>query len=932
MDQEVFVGRERELADLERRLVRARNGSGSFVLVDGEAGIGKTAFADQVLRRAREVGAATAWGSCWEGDGAPPYWPWLQVLRALGLSSEELSGPATAEDEGSRFRLFGEIIQLLRESAGSNGLLVVLDDLHAADVPSLRLTQVLASELGDSSILVLGLRRSGTPELPAELSAIVRERTTAQLTLTGLPTEQLSGLVARSSSLVPDAALLSAVEARSEGNPFFALELLRLAGDPAAGERSLPSTVRAVIGRRLEGVSPQTRRILQTASVLGREFTVGVVAEIAGESADVVLDLIEEALARELVTAGDGHSLRFAHALIQEVAYAELSSRERQRLHRRAAAALQSRLDGTSAKGLGPEESLDAIAHHLRQAAPLGVSAEALEATLQAAQRAQSQLAYESAVVLFRQALDLLPSVPQAPVANQELLLDLARCHFRSGAVGQAWRVCKQAADIGRAAGDAVLMADAATIVRGLRNDPVCDEIHALCRETLGRLGSADPVRRARVLAQFALTASPWTEAESEPGLRALQAAEATGDPDALFLALQARQLDLSNPLHLLERLDNGDRAVRLGRETGRDELLGWGHAARLDAFWELGRRLQISGEMVALSNVITQLKEPLGIWRLKMSEATLAAYEGRFDEALLLADEALLIGHRGGYEGADHYHLVFCSDLARQTGRGLEEAAAGVREWVEKGPYLARSWLAIQLLALSRLDEVTEIWAAMQAHLDSFPPHAAEWVIFHAGNVDLCVGLQDIAAAPAIYARLLPFADRQVISGAQTPCGGPVALRLGRLALLLDDWPAAEHHLAGALESSVAMGSPPYEAATRLEIARLALGRRERGDPRIADAQLSAAAEIARRLGMAPLAAEAGELLAQVRGDRPTPLSMREEQLAALVAEGMSNRQIATRLHLSERTVETHVRNILAKLGFESRTRIAAWMASRPR
>jgi DNA-binding CsgD family transcriptional regulator len=185
---------------------------------------------------------------------------------------------------------------------------------------------------------------------------------------------------------------------------------------------------------------------------------------------------------------------------------------------------------------------------------------------------------------------------------------------------------------------------------------------------------------------------------------------------------------------------------------------------------------------------------------------------------------------------------------------------------------------------------------------------------------------------APTIYARILPFADRQVIAGAHTPWHGPAALYLGKLARLLEDWEAAETHLSAAQESSVAIGSPPYQAMSHLEIARLMLARRRPADLRDAETHLETALTIARRLGLAPIETEAATILHLRRRGRTTPLSAREDQVAALVADGLSNRQIASRLHIAERTAENHVRNILAKLGFDSRARIASWFAHRPR
>jgi len=374
----------------------------------------------------------------------------------------------------------------------------------------------------------------------------------------------------------------------------------------------------------------------------------------------------------------------------------------------------------------------------------------------------------------------------------------------------------------------------------------------------------------------------------------------------------------------VLERLSIGERAIRLARETGRDEYAAWGHTWRLNGCWELGRRVGLDAELAAFADVVGKLGEPLWRWRLTTLQARLALFEGRFQQAGELAEQALEIGLRGGHEGADYIHLIFRAHLGMQSGVGLDALEADVRRYVETAPFLMRALHARVLAGMGRLDEASVLWDAIVPHLALVPRDAPERIIIWRASAELCVALGDRTTAAVAYDALLPYADRQIVAGSNTPSVGPTTLGLGKLAMLLEKWEPAGTHLRAALAMCKAMGSAPYEAMTHLELARL-LGRRQPPDS-AADAHLDSALRIARRLGMAPLAATATALRdARRRG----VLSAQEENVAALVAEGLSNRQIAHRLNLAEGTAENHVTQILTKLGFHSRTRIAVWYAA---
>lgn len=488
--------------------------------------------------------------------------------------------------------------------------------------------------------------------------------------------------------------------------------------------------------------------------------------------------------------------------------------------------------------------------------------------------------------------------------------LTLAGELFRDGRVVEAWEACRSAADAARSAGDTALLADAATTLRDLDWTPVRGQVHLLCAEVLARPDGLDPVRRARVEAQLATTRSPW-EPVSSPET-------AEGDPQARFLALQAEHAQLPTPDGLGRRLAIGGEAVGLGRAAGEPEYEAWGRMTRIAAWGVLGRRVEIDGELAALAEVVERMGEPRWRARLGMVRASLQLLDGRFADSAATAADAAALG------AAPHMQLVLASHTAVLTGEGLPAIEARVRQFLDGAPFFARGWHASVLAATGRLTEAEALWRALAPHVADMPRVAPEWLVATSGSARLCVVFGDVDTAATLYELLEPAADLLVGGPADSPLTGPVALDLGRLAWLRGDRDRARAHLADALARAEAVHDLPHTGWARLELARTA----ERPAGVEARAHLDAAAALAARLGMAPLAeACAGLTAVTSRG----PLSPRETEVAALVADGLTNKGIAERLHLSERTVENHVSSIMRRTGLTSRAGVAAWMTGRP-
>ena len=443
-----LVGRDEQLAVLDRTLAGVAAGRGQLVLVAGEPGIGKTRLAEEVARRAAVRGVRVAWGRCFEGEGAPAFWPWVQVVRqllaevapaqlgmVLGPSAGELSQllpelkelipglepPPVVELAAARFRLYQAVTELGRQVAAARPLLVVVDDLHWADTGSLGLLVFLATELRDARLVVLGTYRdvdlaAGQP-LAETLGALAREPVVERIPLGGLGEAEVARLATTIIGSRPGERLVHAVHDRTEGNPFFVTELLRLLqseGDLhahdalATARREIPVGVRDVLRRRLARLPEQTNAVLLVAAAAGREFDLDLVEAVTQLDEEHALEAIEVAVVAGLLVEDDETvgRYRFAHGLVQETLYEQVSRARRVRLHARVAETLL-RLHGPEDPEHVPE-----LARHAWAAVPVMGAEAALPYVLAAADHAMARLAYEQAEQQLRRALELLASMP----------------------------------------------------------------------------------------------------------------------------------------------------------------------------------------------------------------------------------------------------------------------------------------------------------------------------------------------------------------------------------------------------------------------------------------------------------------------------------------------------------------------------------------
>ncbi|MES1164502.1 MAG: AAA family ATPase, partial [Verrucomicrobiota bacterium] len=312
-----LVGRERELADLVALLDDASAGRGGLALLVGEAGIGKSRLAAEVAATASPRGFYVGWGRAWEGGGAPPYYPWARALEAVGAPAPDTAAATAVDSDAARFQLFRRVADGLVRLAGQAPVLLILDDLHAADTSSLRMLSFVARELHGTRVAIIGTRRdldpAMTPEAEALLARVGRE---GRVHMLGRLEEAAVARLVRAQ--LPD-ALAAPIWAATRGNPLFVGEIVSLlAADPEkarAGEIPIPYTVRDLVRQRAEPLGAPARRLLEVAALFGGEPDPALLAQTLGE--DVVA--IGAALERSgLVVVHAGGRLAFSHGLTRD--------------------------------------------------------------------------------------------------------------------------------------------------------------------------------------------------------------------------------------------------------------------------------------------------------------------------------------------------------------------------------------------------------------------------------------------------------------------------------------------------------------------------------------------------------------------------------------------------------------------------------------
>lgn len=712
-----LVGRDVELRRAISALDEARTGT-RVVLVEGEPGIGKTRLVEELAIQATARGTAVHWGRAYEGGATPALWPWLPPLRALvgrldgtAAVAPELAALVDTSDEGdgatnsdrTRFRLFDAVAGLIAGTAAAQPLMLVLDDLQWADLPSLELLTFLAGQLADEPVLLACTVRElevGRNDAVVEaLAALSRAHATRRISLRGISHLATAELVEAAAGQSVEPAVTAAIQHRAEGNPFFATELARLVvaerdRADALGAVSpggdVPSGVRDVVRRRIALLPEGTVQLLQVAAVVGRDVDLDLLVKAVGDDLDAVLDGIDPAVVHRLLApVPDRQStFRFAHALVREVLADDVSALRRARIHLRVA-------DAIEATAGDHDDAAEILAEHLWSAAPIGVGQRAAVALERAAEVAVRRYAFESAEGMLERAVQLRRSAGgssqdiEAELLAASRLLSIQRSLHGYASVADSPHL-RRATDLARRIGRADILARllwsewAAYDTRCDfdRSDAIARVLH-----DLGDL-SDDPLVRVTGLGSLGI--SRWHRGQVGEASALLDEAVRVGAEaraPAMTLGLDLEVLLLPHPFSRYLHVLIGDLGEPAEAEAGLEALADAApdrYAVSLVEMLASAAALTVGepdwAERAARRGIDADPESTFTFWGRGLHGYLAGALidQGRLDEGLPMLDEAIArYLAAGGRTGTVIYRASRAAGLT-EAGR-LDEAAEAV-------------------------------------------------------------------------------------------------------------------------------------------------------------------------------------------------------------------------------------------------------------
>ena len=962
-----IVGRARELEVFRAAFGRALSGRRQLVLVSGEPGIGKTRCAEALAEIAEDQGALVLWGRCREEAGSPPYWPWIQILRAYVAASSpdevRLIMGSTANDfaallpelvessqaiqpapsvmgdtHATRFRTFDAIGQFLLKAAQQVPLALVFDNLHWADSLSLALLEFISQDLTRGRLLLAGTFRDGEVQKNAPLLTMLgglsRDADVERIHLAGLSQEAIGKLAELMCGKALSHSVIGTICQRTDGNPLFATELIKVLLDEGPGNTittvlsKIPPGVRETIARRLARLSIRCNTLLGIASVYGRQFTARELATAAEESVSEILTGLEPAIQAGIVDSSDdiAGNYQFTHALIRETIYEELPALDRLRIHARAADALVSvysaRLDPV----------LDRIALHYHAASALGSPDNAVLFALRAADKAVRMGAHEDALGHYDRAIETLE--------RRSLMLDerLARARILKGSalrqlghIQSSVDVLLEAVKYVHTLGGVELLVDALMSLAVTTRYIAQQHLIPMLNHALNLLPTADSGARAKALATRAFAYPMLTDSAGleEAVEDALQMAGRCADTPTRCACYQLTMMALrGDPATLSRRLQFGAEHIAVAHAASSADLLAEAY------YWQALNYLEF-GRLDELEELLERYGS-LGVARYGVHQYLAGAYRitlsllrGEWANLEALIERQLEIGTRTRRGDADGVYGAQMFALNRDLGRlhslkpQVEQVAAQGRVW--------QPGMMLLYAEIGMLDEARRIFIELAHQNFARVSRDDMYVTCLVFCAETCCALRDAAHAAELYKLLSAYAG-QTANHPTAVCFGAADLYLAGLAGSAG-WPErAVEHFERAIALNRSMRAWPWLVRSLLRHGTFLLSMSGETQRTLGLQQLREAERLARRIGMTRQIEDIDRLLeARDAGTMsPDHLTAREVEVLRLLAIGRTNKDVSLILSISLNTVATHVRSILSKTNCANRTEAAAYAMRR--
>ena len=962
----VFVGRQRESQALWQQFELARGRHIRVMLVAGEPGIGKTRLMEQVAERAASDGAAILRGGASEAEGMPPYLPFLEalgqhvqtarldelqeqagnlspilatILPELRLRLGEMPASYPLPPEQARLRLYEAAGAFLAAIAAEQPLLLIFDDLQWADPASLDLLCHVAGHESGSRLLILGAHRGGEaeqrPALARAIAELNRLRVLSTITVGPLSVDDIATLTHRYVGEQVDPQVGELLFTHSEGNPFFAEELLRgwldagalVPSDQgwalaAAVPPTLPPSIASAVRQRLIRLAPDVVDLLRTAAIIGRTFDVTLLADVAGQEPEAVEERLQEAVRFQLIRAGGPAVFVFSHDKIRECLYEEVTTVRRRRLHGFIGRALEMRaeLDGV--------QRLSELAYHFMHS---GDRARGATYAQQAAGHALRAYAFEEAMAHYRTALGLLDA---AAARRGDLLLGCGDAAVLAGAEQEAVASFKEAQSWFLDAGDQVEAGRAAhRLGQAWWRQEATPEAQGAFETALGLLQDHPSPELVHVLVDLGSLLATSLHQQTRGiaySQRALELAEELADARLLAAAgralgnLLVRSNDLAAGIPVLER------ALELA--TAADDAVEAAECCACLAPAYLWRGdVRLSHDIILQRLAFAQrCHDPYQLRHVYTSLGFVDTMQAKWSEAERLLDQAAaIVGRLASPEPVAWLH--YCSGvLAYHRGEyavaeeRLQEAVATFRQI---GPGLLVWYLGFLGLTQAAQGKVAKARACMD-EVEGLLAAVPEGTM---STGEALAHLTETALLLGDHERLGRYYPK--LRGFHAQCHDFLIDRLlGEIETLHRDWGTAEAHLAAA-EATARRAELMWDLARTLEAqSKLALARGGHDYTVRAGELLEQTVELYRSLGNRSQVRRLGEQLQMLarhhpqRPRLPAGLSAREAEVLRLVATGKSNREIAEQLVLSEKTVESHLASVYGKLGVDNRAAATAF------